>query len=578
MAFVIASATVQVSANTQPLHRALAEARAALARFAASNAAQMRTTRHGLGLLSQFVNPPPGESGKAPGVGRAVSRAATGITAALGGGALSAARGVSAALYQAVGAASDLNESINKTGVAFGSEGKAILDVANEMADRFGVVKQEVLDAAGGFGFMLRGAGMTAKEAAATSASLVRAAADVKSLQNMPVTAVLAKLHAGLSGEMEPLRGLGVDLSEAAVHAEAVGTGIAKAGKEMTQAQKTRARASLMLRGLTYAKGDRANTAGSAANLKEEIGGRIQNTMTKVGQAILPAWTSVLSRINTGLKNLGGWFDRNKAIVRDWAMRASTALSVLAGWGQKLAANVLPGIGRAIEYVDDAFTNWDLIAELIGVDIAEALTHVGERIQWLGGVAAAFLDWFGDNWQTLLMDTFNNTLTMFENLGSNVQELMRAIYASFRGEGWNFKATAITKGLRTNATELELPELKLSDFSAQRAEIKEKMGARINERDEARRKSREEMDKEEQAALGKEGAFGKEEEPKKRETRDMFSDPAAFAKNLQQHLFGQDVQRQQLSHLQKIANNTQNMASNAKKRGCNAHATLTAPD
>ena len=112
-------------------------------------------------------------------------------------------------LGDATKAASDLAESANKAGVAFGSAFPRINEFADEMANKFGIVKSEIYDITAGLGFMLTNAGLTKDKAADLSITLSKVAADVSSIQNMSVGEVLGKIRAGISGEAEPLRTAG---------------------------------------------------------------------------------------------------------------------------------------------------------------------------------------------------------------------------------------------------------------------------------------------------------------------------------------------------------------------------------
>src|SRR4030067_27587 len=68
--------------------------------------------------------------------------------------------------------------------------------------------------------------GMTEQASAGMSMGLVTLAGDLASFNNMAPEEVLEKLRAGLTGETEPLKSLGVNLNQAMIQARALEMGL----------------------------------------------------------------------------------------------------------------------------------------------------------------------------------------------------------------------------------------------------------------------------------------------------------------------------------------------------------------
>ena len=98
------------------------------------------------------------------------------------------------------------------------------------------------------------------------SSRMVELAADMASAKNVPLDVALDKIRAGLIGESEPLRTMGVLLSEARVKQEAYSSGLAKTGATLTNTQKVQARMNIILADSAAMHGDLINTQGSVAN------------------------------------------------------------------------------------------------------------------------------------------------------------------------------------------------------------------------------------------------------------------------------------------------------------------------
>ncbi len=150
---------------------------------------------------------------------------------ALGGlaaGALAVGGAIATIGPAAVEAASDLNESMSKANVVFGDSIKVIDQFASTSAESFGIAKQTAYEAAGTFGNLFVTMGLGKNKAADMSVDIVELAADLASFNNLGTDEVLQKLRAGLVGETEPLRSLGVNLTADAIAAKAAAMGLAR--------------------------------------------------------------------------------------------------------------------------------------------------------------------------------------------------------------------------------------------------------------------------------------------------------------------------------------------------------------
>lgn len=224
------------------------------------------------------------------GLGKAKSMltgfASKAITVGLGA---AGAGSVAGGLLLAAKKAADLGESVSKVKVVFGGASKGMIDQADELARKFGVVKQSVLDAGAGFGLMGRAAGLSAESSAKLGQEMVQLGLDMASFHNISNEEAFEKLRSGLAGEAEPLRPLGILLSEDAVKAEALATGLIKVKRELTDQEKVLARLSLIRKQAGPAIGDLERTADSAANQMRKLEGELQNAAVEFGSSLQDA-------------------------------------------------------------------------------------------------------------------------------------------------------------------------------------------------------------------------------------------------------------------------------------------------
>lgn len=224
--------------------------------------------------------------------------------------------GVAAAGYKVVQSASDLNESISKSNVIFGSSAKAIQGWAATADQALGLSQTAALEAAGNFAILGQSAGLTGVQLNTFSTDLTGLAADLASFNNTTTDEAITALAAGLRGESEPLRRFGVLLSESAVQAKAMEMGLAATAKELTDQDKVLARNALILEQTTLQQGDFARTADGAANQQRILAAEIENSRAAIGEGLLPAYKDLLSV----LVNVADWAGKNSTTVRNLAV------------------------------------------------------------------------------------------------------------------------------------------------------------------------------------------------------------------------------------------------------------------
>lgn len=191
----------------------------------------------------------------------------------------------------AISAASSAEESANKVKVVFGSSAKGVEDFAKTASDNLGMSERAALAATGTFGNLFTSMGMAQAPAADMSKSIVQLAGDLSSFHDIPVAEALEKLRAGLVGESEPLRVLGVNLSEASLRQEALNLGLARGNEVLTPAIKAQAAYSQIMRETKNAQGDLDRTSDSLANKTRELTAKWDELQVALGKQAIPVVT-----------------------------------------------------------------------------------------------------------------------------------------------------------------------------------------------------------------------------------------------------------------------------------------------
>jgi hypothetical protein len=197
-----------------------------------------------------------------------------------------------------VKAASDLSETVNKVNVVFGESAQEIMTWGKTAATSLGMSQQQALEAAGTFGNLFTSMKMGQGVSAEMSRGLVDLSADLASFNNLDPAMVLEKLRSGIVGETEPLRTLGVNITEAAVQTKALEMGLASAGEELTTQQKVLARYAIIMEQTANAQGDFGRTSDGLANQTRILKAQFSDAAAMLGQNLLPMALQVVQALN----------------------------------------------------------------------------------------------------------------------------------------------------------------------------------------------------------------------------------------------------------------------------------------
>ena len=186
-------------------------------------------------------------------------------------------------------------------GLAFGSMKQQAIAWSVAFAKATGSSKFESRELAADLGLVIRGMGFTEQATLGMSTKMVELAADMSSAKNVPLAEALDKIRAGLIGESEPLRTMGVLLSEARVKEEAYATGLAVTGEALTNTQKVQARMNIILADSVAMHGDLINTQDSSANQWRAIKNTVSSAATELGLRLMPVFRKVLGYMRQGV-------------------------------------------------------------------------------------------------------------------------------------------------------------------------------------------------------------------------------------------------------------------------------------
>jgi hypothetical protein len=214
-----------------------------------------------------------------------------------------------------VKSASDLGESINKAGLAFREAVGPVMKFAEGSAASIGIAQTEALDYTSVLGLIISKSGVTREESARLSIQMTKLAADIASVNNIPIADALLAIQSGLVGQAEPLRRYGVLLDEARVKTSALETGIIKEGEALTQGQKLQARINIIMEDTIDVQGDAINTAESFANATKRLVAQLRDLSAELGIILVPHLEEILKFMNDGIGVFSTLTDTAKILI-----------------------------------------------------------------------------------------------------------------------------------------------------------------------------------------------------------------------------------------------------------------------
>lgn len=197
-------------------------------------------------------------------------------------------------IAQAVTESNKYQEDLNLFTVALGQYAAEAQNYAEKVSDVMGIDPAQWLRNQGVFNTLLTGFGDTAERAQLMSQNLTQLGYDISSFFNTSIEDAMQKLQSGISGELEPLRRLGYDLSQARLEQTALNLGIKESVANMTQAEKAELRYYAIMTQVTTAQGDMARTLEAPANQLRILQAQLTQAARAIGNIFIPALNAIL--------------------------------------------------------------------------------------------------------------------------------------------------------------------------------------------------------------------------------------------------------------------------------------------
>lgn len=342
----------------------------------------------------------------------------------------------------AIGAASDLNETLSKSKVIFGANAREMRKWAQGAATSMGLSTQAALESAASFGDMFSQLGIGRDKAAGMSKSVVQLAADLGSFNNLPTAEVVDMMSGAFRGEYDSIQRVIPNISAARVQTEALNMTHKKSVEDLTAAEKATATLAIIQRDGARASGDFARTSGGLANQQKILAAQFENVKAKIGTKLLPVAAKLMQwitgqmipasqRLSNFLRDhLGPVFVSVATFIRtrvipaaqefyQWFMQkiapgiVNTLRPILAGAREafrQVADRVrenrpqLEQLGRALRSVAEFIAS--RVMPVLGALVGAGLKVVGKQIGYTIDAISRMVDWVSSlvRWIESLID------------------------------------------------------------------------------------------------------------------------------------------------------------------------------
>ena len=189
---------------------------------------------------------------------------------------------------KSVNVSSNYIESLNLFKVSLGDAADEADKFVTKFSETLSVDPTNVYTYLGTFNSLIEGFGIASDEAYIMSKNLTQLSYDMASFYNLPIDQAMQKLKSGISGEIEPMRAIGVALDQATLQETAYSLGIKQRVSEMTRAQKTQLLYYQIMTKTANAQTDMGRTLISPANALRTVKEQFTILARAIGNIFIP--------------------------------------------------------------------------------------------------------------------------------------------------------------------------------------------------------------------------------------------------------------------------------------------------
>lgn len=353
---------------------------------------------------------------------------------------------------------STLSEVQNVVDVTFGAMSETINRFARDALEEFGLSETSAKKYTSTMGAMLKSMGFTTQAAAEMSMEMTGLSADMASFYNLDSETAFEKIRAGISGETEPLKQLGINMSVANLEAFALSQGITKAYNAMTQQEQAMLRYNYLMQATADAQGDFARTSDGWANQVRVLTERFNALKAAIGQGLIAVLTPVIKVLNSLLAKILTVTDAFSNFIAKITGKNTKTTTTVSGIGDAAdsAAGSMGDVGAA---TDAAGKSAKKAAKeyggLLSMDEVHSLTKNEGADSGGSGGGGASGGGLSENIVDAATETDDTLNPALEKLITRLKELQDLFKAGFKAGMGDVDLSGITKAVEGIKTSLK---------------------------------------------------------------------------------------------------------------------------
>lgn len=390
--------------------------------------------------------------------------------------------------------ASNLAEVQNVVDVTFGESANEINEWSKTALKAYGLNELSAKKYVGTMGAMLTSTGIAREEIVGMSKDMVALAGDMASFYNLQSEEAFNKIRAGISGETEPLKVLGINMSDANLEAFALSQNMEKVWKDMSYAEKTMVRYKYLLSVTKNAQGDFTRTADQFANRQRVFTESLNQTLALFASNLLPL-------LSAGMAYGIQFFD---FVIENWESINSVIMVVgttllyfyLPTLLKVAATQMKTAYGMAAAW---AIAHWPLLLVIgsiiilitmlnrAGVSFQTMANYAGKALGFLYALAynvfanlynliASFIEFFVNGWkdplgylQKLFLNIGDIVLGVLEKIANAMDKIFDTNYGEVIG-GWRKDVANLASGM-VQEGDFKIDRMDMKDFTKTMDEI-----------------------------------------------------------------------------------------------------------
>ncbi len=228
---------------------------------------------------------------------------------------------------RSIDAASDLAEAQNVVDTAFGDMSYKMEQFAATALETYGISELTAKNMGSTYMAMAKGMGVATDAASDMAVTLTGRLSDIMSFYNKTQSEVDTIGRALITGETEPLKAIGVVMTQTNLSAYAMAQGFSKTYAEMSSNEQLLVRYKYFLEQTSLAQGDFAKTSEGWANQTRLLSERINEFMTNLGGVIMNVLTPALQFANEAVTFLNDLFFDGKSEEETTAAKNAEAVT-----------------------------------------------------------------------------------------------------------------------------------------------------------------------------------------------------------------------------------------------------------